>query len=540
MLLRAAAPHTARMQRSVLGKILLSSGCITDAELSAALHEQRRCAGRIGEVLVRRGLDEEYVARALAQQLGLTYADPPLQPEPAAIRVVERTLATRLNAVPLRLEEKRLAVALCDPLDLRALEDLEFQTGKRVQPLVASRSSIQSALAIYDADSVAQLISRLPAVAPRDEPDIATLERASQAPPIVSLVDHLLARATMLRASDLHLEPSEQAFRVRARVDGVLIELLQLPVSAAAAIVSRIKILAGLDISVKRKPQDGRASARIAERTYALRVSTLPTQSGEKIVIRLLDPDNVALKVSDLGMSAQAEERFLRMLAAPHGMVLVTGPTGSGKTTTLYAALAALDRSTRNIVTLEDPVEYRLPGITQVQVFRRGGITFASALRAVMRQDPDVIMVGELRDRETASVALAAAATGHLVLSTLHTNDAPGAVTRLFHLGVPPYLVAATLIGVVAQRLVRQRCRACRPDVPCGKCHNGLRGRTGLYEVLLSTPGLRGLVAGRAPEEALRQQALADGMQPLASDAHRLLSAGRTTQAEVQPYLGML
>jgi type IV pilus assembly protein PilB len=526
--------------RGVIGRILVSTGAVEEAELVAALQEQRESRERIGEILIKRGTDPERVARALAQQLRMPYAQPPLRAEPEALRLISRALAVRLHAVPLQLEDKQVRVALADPLDLRAVDDLEFQSGRRVLPVVASRTAVRAALGAYDADAVEQLVNRLPgkSAAPDSEPDVAALQRASEAAPIVSLVDHLLKQATALKASDLHVEPGAGALVVRVRIDGSLSELTRLPVHARLAVISRLKILAGLDISIKRKPQDGRATVRVGEHTFALRVSTLPTQQGEKVVLRILDPEQAAIPIPQLGMSTRDEECFTRMLQVPHGLILVTGPTGSGKSTTLYAALSAIDRATRNVVTLEDPVEYRLPGATQVQISRRGGFGFANGLRAVLRQDPDVIMVGELRDRETVQVALAAAATGHLVLSTLHTNDAPGAISRLINMQAPPYLIAATLVGVVAQRLVRRVCAECLArSTNCKQCRAGYRGRTGVFEVLVVDEPLRAMIARRAPDHELRQQAKLAGMSVLAEDAGRLERAGVTTKEEIKALL---
>jgi type IV pilus assembly protein PilB len=533
--------HACRMiqtQSRVLGKLLLETQAISEAELSAALLEQRQTRQRLGEVLVRRGTNAELIAKALAQQLRLAYAEPPLRPDPAALKLVNRALAERLRAVPLTVQEKNALVALADPLDLAAVDDLEFQTGRRVTPVVASVAAIESGLKAYDADAVVRLVNRLPgarAASPAD-PDLAALQRASEAAPIVALVDHLLKQAIASGASDLHIEPNEQGLQVRARIDGLLSCIADLPADAALAVVSRLKILAGLDISVKRRPQDGRASLRVHERSYALRLSTLPTRLGEKVVLRILDPQNSALPLDRIGLSDESFLKLQRMLESPHGLMLVTGPTGSGKTTTLYSALGALDRKSRNLITIEDPVEYRLPGITQVQVHARAGLGFAAALRAILRQDPDVIMVGELRDAETVEVALAAASTGHLVLSTLHTNDAPSTVTRLLNLGAPAYLLASTLVGIIAQRLVRRVCLQCA-GAGCGKCRDGYRGRTGVYEIMPITARLAELIAQSATDDVLRTQARAEGMLLLAEDAERLVHSGITTQQEAQPLL---
>ncbi|HEY0303795.1 MAG TPA: GspE/PulE family protein, partial [Longimicrobiales bacterium] len=338
-------------------------------------------------------------------------------------------------------------------------------------------------------------------------------------------------------ASDIHIEPATDSVTVRGRVDGVLRELLTLPPHTLPAIVSRIKVMGALDISIKRKPQDGRTTIRLGSREVFARISTLPANGAEKVVLRLLDGMQHFTSLTELGMSDKALGDLRRMLGHPHGVILVTGPTGSGKSTTLYAALSELDRQTRNIITLEDPVEYKLKGVTQVQVDRRAGLSFPRVLRAVLRQDPDVIMVGEMRDRETVEVALAAAMTGHLVLSTLHTNDAPSAITRLFDMGAQPYLIAATVIGVVAQRLVRRTCRACNgtgcPD--CGSA--GFRGRAGVYEVMTVDGVMRALIGRRGSADAIRKSARENGMESLAEDARQKVAAGLTTVAEAAPLL---
>ena len=519
----------------VLGQLLLARRHITEEQLAAALREQRTSRERLCEVLVRQGVAPRCVAQALAHQLRLAYADPPLRPDPAAMQLIDRATARRLRVVPLTVREKLLQVAMVDPLDMVAVDDLQFRTGKRIEPVVAEPQAIESALAAYETGALAGLLQRIPVrEANENEED---LRKASEAPPVVAVVDHILAAAVQARASDIHIEPAPDAVIVRGRVDGVLRELLRLPKHTNAAVVSRIKVMAALDISIKRKPQDGRATVRLAGRDVSARISTLPASGGEKVVIRLLDGGEHFTSLADLGMSDAALTQIRAMLRHPHGVLLVTGPTGSGKSTTLYAALSELDRNTRNIITLEDPVEYKIPGITQVQVDRRAGLTFPRVLRAVLRQDPDVIMVGEMRDRETVEVALAAAMTGHLVLSTLHTNDAPSAVTRLFDMGAQPYLVAACLVGVVAQRLVRRICKACRGE-GCADCgHGGFRGRTGVYEVLSISPEIAALIGRKAASHIIRKAGRDNGMTSLAEDARRLVEAGVTTAAEAAPLL---
>jgi type IV pilus assembly protein PilB len=549
-----------------LGQVLIGAGAIVEAELDAALDEQARTGERLGAILVRRGLDPEQLARGLARQLRLPHAAPPLRPDPAAVALVDGGLAARLHIVPLAATERTLRIAMADPLDIAAMDDLRFRTGRTIEAVVASPLAVESGLvAAYHDDAVSAALTRLPAAAasgtaaPGDALD--SLHRASPEPPVVALVDLLLARAVQQRASDVHLEPAGAAIRVRIRVDGVMRELMMLPPQTRGAVISRIKVMAGLDISVKRRPQDGRGAVRVQGRELGFRVSTLPTHAGEKAVLRLLEAANAGQRLDQLGMTPSMHARFARLLLSSHGVLLVTGPTGSGKTTTLYAALAALDRELHNVITLEDPVEYRLPGLTQVQVHRKAGLGFAAALRAVLRQDPDVIMLGELRDRETVEIALAAALTGHLVLSTLHTNDAGSAPARLYEMGAAPYLVAGALIGVLAQRLARRLCVHCRAQqtaraedlaalgieprdvkvfapVGCSRCEGtGFRGRVGVYELLVMSPRLRERVVRRAPADVIREIARAEGMLPLAHDAWLKVRAGLTTIREVAPLL---
>jgi type II secretory ATPase GspE/PulE/Tfp pilus assembly ATPase PilB-like protein len=527
----------------VIGRLLVESGAVRPAELEEALAEQQRTRERLGEILVRRGTPDEAIARALAEQLRIPFAEPPLAAGEDALAVVERAVAVRLRVLPLAAPGRCLRVATADPLDLSALDDLQFRTGRRVQPVVTTAAAIDEALLrVYGAAAFETLISRLPPaleVQPRKhEPAAAVaLRRALEAPPIVALVDLILGRAIAAGASDVHVEPGSDGVRVRARVDGLLEELLQLPAHAAAAVVSRLKVMADLDISIKRRPQDGRGAVRAGGRELALRVSTLPTEYGEKVVLRLLDPGATTRTLADLGLAGADRARLDTVLARSHGAVLVTGPTGSGKTTTLYAALAGVDRRRRNVITLEDPVEYRLPGITQVHVRPRAGLTFATALRAVLRQDPDVVLVGEMRDRETVEVGMAAAMTGHLVLSSLHTTDAAGAVARLTEMGAAPYLVAGALAAVLAQRLVRRACRHCGPGTPPDTCAHPAPGRLGVFELLVVDDAIRSLILRRRSAVAIRKRALAAGMTPLAADAAAKLRAGLLSPLDVAPLL---
>ena len=569
---------------TMLGQILVQDGATTPDGLAAALVEQRETRERLGRILVRRGTDSESVARGLARQLRLGYVPPPLEPAADAVALLPRDHALRFRVVPLTVTGRRLRVAMSDPLAPGVLDDLQFRTGRRVEPVVATESAIERGLiAAYGEEAVDVVLRRLGesererdgngngggaagaggGVTHPEEGDPDLLRQASEAPPIIALVNLFLHRAVTARASDVHVEPSETRVVVRARVDGVLREILEIPPGAAAAVTSRLKIMAGLDIAVKRRPQDGRSTIRVGDGTIGVRVSTLPSQDGEKVVLRLLDPGTALRSLDRIGMEPGLRRDLDPLLTRQHGLFLVTGPTGSGKSTTLYGALQSADREGRNIVTLEDPVEYRMDGITQVQVQPRAGLTFASALRAVLRQDPDVVMIGEMRDRETAEVGLAAALTGHMVMSTLHTNDAASAVSRLVEMGAARYLVAGGLAGVLAQRLVRRLCPHCRTAVPvtdetlhdlgvpmpthlpgadgCAKCHGtGYHGRVGVFELLRVDAAVRELILADAPVDHLREAAAASGTIPLAVDAWRKVEEGLTTLEEVRPLLALL
>jgi type IV pilus assembly protein PilB len=535
----SARPQTRGVRESprVLGQLLVAAGSITADELAGALHEQQRTRDRIGEILIRRGTEPERVGRALAQQLKLSFVPAPLSPQRDALALVDRPTAARLHVVPIALHEKIVRVAMADPLDIHAIDDLQFRTGRRIEPVVATPQAVEHALSAYDTTEIATLLDRIPTTS-ATTPSEDDLRRASEAPPVVALLDHILARAAAARASDVHVEPEPGRMLVRIRVDGLLRELTSLPAHVMPAFTSRIKVTAGLDISIRRKPQDGRCTFRCAGQEVSARVSTLPAQYGEKIVLRLFNANEDVARLSDVGMSEPMLAQLRILLKRAHGIILVTGPTGSGKTSTLYAALAEMDARTRNIVTLEDPVEKKLAGITQVQVQRRGGTTFAKALRAVLRQDPDVILVGELRDRETVETALAAALTGHLVLATLHTNDAATAAVRLTEMGAAPYLVSGALIGVVAQRLVRRVCQHCRSAEGCSHCDKtGFRGRIGVFEVLPVSSETRVLINRRASAEAIARQAMAEGAQLMADDARSKLDGGLTSSDEVASIL---
>ena len=522
----------------LLGQLLLDNGTIARGALARALEEQQQTGERLGMTLVRlKACGEEDVARALARQLNLPYARPPLEAAEDALSQVGEGLARRHGLLPLSLGERTLRLAMADPLDLATADDVQFRTGLGVEPVVASRTAIGEALDRALGGGLQVFVAALPGEEGRARRGYGRGE--ARAAPAVQLVDRILAEAVAVGASDVHLERNGEQLQVRLRVDGVLRGAVELPEWSREAVLSRVKILGGLDISVKQRPQDGGFTYDREERHYRVRVSTIPVDQGEKAVLRILDPGRAPADLEGVGLREEDLAAVRGMLARRQGVVLATGPTGSGKSTTLFGALGELDRRRQNIVTLEDPIEYRVDGVNQVQVRPKAGLTFPVALRAVLRQDPDVVMVGEIRDRETAEIAMAAAVTGHLVLSSLHTIDAPGAIARLLNMGVPAYLVAGGLSGVIAQRLVRRACPACRgTGRACDQCEDGFRGRIGIFQVLVMTDGLRDEVIAGASTSALRELAIAAGMGSMAAHARRQLAAGLTTPHEVGRVIG--
>jgi type IV pilus assembly protein PilB len=482
---------------------------------------------------------------ALAEQLGLpSVALREFLLDPQALALVPESLARRLAVLPLFRVRDRLTVATANPANVAALDEVARAARCALDLVLAEPDEIAAALdgAYPPADAVGE------ALADRDLVERAAREagRSEGGGAIVELVERLLGSAIAERASDLHLEPEADHLRVRLRVDGRLREAGRLPAGLHRGIVTRLKVLGGLDIADGLRPQDGRFRHGAAD----LRVSAFPTIHGEALVLRILDRGAGLLTLDQLGLAPAVRERYRRLIRRPHGLLLVTGPTGSGKTTTLYATLLALDAASRSVLTIEDPVEYQLPYVRQSQVNPRAGLTFAQGLRSLLRQDPDIIMVGEIRDAETARTAVQAALTGHLVLSTLHTNDAAGALARLTDIGLEPYLVASALIGILAQRLVRRLCHDCRGRMPwpagiegggaaaipvgCARCRGrGYRGRTGLFELLEMTAAVRGLALARAPAAAIRAEALREGMRPLRQDGLAKAVAGETSLEEV-------
>jgi type IV pilus assembly protein PilB len=479
--------------------------------------------------------DEEEVARCLSIQLKLPYLPPPLRPEATALDLIRGDLARRRRVLPIAATSRVLRVAMADPLDLATVDDIRFQCGRRVEAEVASPSAILEAQkAGYEGELIELLDALPPEWSQKGKEGLDALERAARSAPVARLVEHILSQAVAEHASDVHIEEQEGEIRVRYRVDGVLKRALGLPQGSHEAVLSRLKIMAGMDISVKLKPQDGGMAFPGRRSGLSLRVSTLPLKGGEKAVVRILDSRNVFRSLDDLGLSPEDLRTVRDLLGTGQGVILSAGPTGSGKSSTLFAAMSELDRDGQNLVTLEDPVEYRLPGANQVQVNPRAGLTFPASLRSILRQDPDVIMVGEIRDRETAEIAMAAAVTGHLVLSTIHTVDAPGGITRLLNMGVAPFLLAGGLAGVLAQRLVRRLCPLCRgrEGDGCRNCSGGYRGRTGVFQILTMTDALREAVARGSSLTTLHRLAAEAGMGTLKGDALRKVAEGVTSPHE--------
>jgi type IV pilus assembly protein PilB len=561
-----------------LGEILIKEKLITNEQLQQALAYQKKNGGRLGNCLVKLGMvTDEEVTSVLSRQYGvpsinLNY----YEVDPSVIRLVPQETALRYQVVPLSRVGSTLTIAMTDPTNVFAMDDIKFMTGFNVEPVVSSETAILEAISKFygNSASVEELDrvmkdltgdeANLELAAEEEEMDLATLERAAEEAPIVRLVNLILTDSVKRGASDIHIEPYEKELRVRFRVDGVLLQVMAPPLKLKDAITSRLKIMSKLDISEKRLPQDGRIMIKYAHdgrrKELDFRVSTVPTLFGEKIVMRLLDKEKLQLDMTRLGFESGSLEKFERNILKPYGMVLVTGPTGSGKTNTLYSSVSRLNQPETNIMTAEDPVEFQLPGINQVQMKEQIGLNFASALRAFLRQDPNIILVGEIRDFETAEIAVKAALTGHLVLSTLHTNDAPSTISRLMNMGIEPFLVATSVNLICAQRLVRRICTNCKEpaQVPeqalldagftpeesktvklmrgrgCSVCNQtGYKGRTGLYEVMEITDELRELILVGASSLELKKKALETGMLTLRQSGLTKLAAGATTMEEV-------
>jgi type II secretion system protein E len=554
-----------KLRRTLLGALLTEEGMVTHEQLEVALAEQRRGDGtkRIGEILVQlRFLTEPNLLRMLSQQLDCPIVDLGQEPpDPEVLEIVPSEFARRHHLIPLRRNDDTLVVAMADPLDISGIDDLHLLTGLDVAPMLALPAEIQRLLEQAYMSRMIAGVKEAERAIDEDDLDVDDLQKMAKEELVIQMVNLIINQAIQDRASDIHIEPFDKELRVRYRVDGVLHEVNSPPKRFHAAVISRIKILSDMNIAERRLPQDGRMRIRASGRQIDLRISTIPTVYGEGCVMRILDKRTAMLGMTELGMEREMFGKFRRLIQEPHGIVLVTGPTGSGKTTTLYAALNEIYSVEKKIITVEDPVEYQLNGVNQMQALPQIGLTFASALRSIVRQDPDIIMVGEIRDHETVEIAIQAALTGHLVFSTLHTNDAAGAVSRLLDMGAEPFLVASSLIGVLAQRLVRMNCTHCRepyeekPEVlreigidpaiikreplvrgkGCAECRGlGYRGRSGIYEFVTIDEEIRRMVIERVSAAAIKSYAQkSQGMVSMLADGRSKVLQGHTTIAEV-------
>ncbi|KMQ52191.1 Type IV fimbrial assembly, ATPase PilB [Chitinispirillum alkaliphilum] len=557
-------------QRKRIGEVLIEQGLITEEQLNKGLEEQRRTGLRLGKCLTQlKYLTENKLVDVLSAQLDVQHVViENLTLSKNVLKTIPEEIARKYKVIPLFEQDGILTVAMADPSNLRTLDHLKFKTGKEIEPVIATEKGIVGAIDKHYSSGLEEMTQLLGDVKEAGELDLVKVEEGTESlsdeegAQVVKLVNLLVNQAISERASDIHLEPMEGYLRLRYRIDGVLIEKNPIPLQLRAQIISRLKIMAGMDIAEKRKPQDGRFQIRHDGREIDLRVSTFPAMTrkrgvNEKVVMRILDPESLGITIDKLGFLPHVQKRFLEILKKPDGILLVTGPTGSGKTSTLYASLQHIYDTTKNIVTMEDPVELHFDGINQGQINSRAGFTFAEGMRSILRQDPDIILIGEMRDSETCEMAIQAALTGHLVLSTLHTNDAPSTYTRLLDMGLEPFLVTSTIIGVVAQRLVRKICSKCKevyqPDPEllaqlglkadtqfyrgkgCNLCEgSGYRGRLGLYELLIPDATMGKMVVQRSSSEEIRKYLLGRGdYDTLRRDGLRKAIQGITTIEQV-------
>lgn len=546
-------------KKKKLGELLVEHGVISTEELQHALEEQKKKLKRLGDVLVELGyVSSEAILKALAEQISVetinlkdTYIDADVA------RLIPKELAKRHTAIPVSRKNGVLYVAMADPRNVNAIDDLRMVTQMDVRPLLAAEEEVNEAIELYYTRQISEraiedLKRDWTAEAPEAEMDETEIESA----PAVRLAKSIVTQAVAMRASDIHLEPFEKQVTVRYRIDGTLVEVMTIPQNLYPAVLTRFKVISGINIAEKRLPQDGRIEMRVGGKEYDFRVSTLPTVFGEKVVIRILDRTSFQFTRQTLGFRPHDNALLDKILAGRNGIILVTGPTGSGKSTTLYALLKEMNTQEVNIITIEDPVEYMLEGINQVQVNVKAGLTFATGLRSILRQDPDIVMIGEIRDEETAQIAVRASITGHLVLSTLHTNDAPSSVARLIDMGIPPYLLADALSGIIAQRLVRRLCPDCKArysataseaamlDIPegtplyrpvgCPKCNGtGYSGRVAIHEVMHINRPIREAIQRNAGSEVLRDLALENGMRQLFDSCRDAVLEGLTSVSEM-------
>ena len=548
-----------------LGDVLVNSGVITEEELKKGLERQKNSGRKLGETLVDEGFaTEENIAKALSSQLHYDMIDlQNVSIEEDVLSLVPASVLKKYKAIPFEYSPDNmnvLRVAMSDPMDMTAMDDINIITNLQVEPVVATMRSVMLALDRYygqaEVNSALEEYTREKESRIAEQEDLYSEDVSNS--PIVQLIKTMIEQAVRQRASDIHIEPMERQVRIRYRIDGALYEKAVYSIQLLPAMAARVKIIGGMDIAEKRKPQDGRITQVVDRREYDIRASILPTVYGEKIVMRLTSKNALTREKSQLGLQPDELKKFDHILKNPHGILLVTGPTGSGKSTTLYTALSELNKEDVNIITVEDPVEANIDGINQVQVNPKADLTFATALRSILRQDPDIIMIGEIRDRETASIAVQASITGHLVVSTLHTNSAASTITRLTDMGIEPYLIADATIGVIAQRLVRRLCPECKrakkadreelemlmlePDAdvtvyePCGcpKCDGtGFRGRIGVYEIMELTQSLKSIISKNGSAEEIKEKALEEGMHTLRMSATGYVLKGITSVQEM-------
>ncbi|HEV8339601.1 MAG TPA: type II secretion system ATPase GspE [bacterium] len=550
-----------------LGQVLQQMGLVGADQLTQALEIQSRTGEKLGQVLIDlKVITEVQLAEAMGRQWGYRYVSlADVRIDPDAVKLVPHSLALRLHVIPITWEHGRLVLAMTDPLNVIAVDDVRLITGQEVEPVITTEDELMAAInRHYQVETAMDAPSRgamddLAAEVGEDEVSVEQLKALVEDAPVVRLLNMIIDDAVREGASDIHVEPQRNGVLVRYRIDGVLHDVMKPARNLRAPLISRAKIMADLDIAERRRPQDGRIHLRSNGRTLDLRVSTLPTIFGEKVVMRLLDQATPLIGLNRLGFHSETLRQWEQAISTPYGMLLVTGPTGSGKTTTLYATLGTINTLEKNIVTIEDPVEYQLPRINQVQVNVRAGLTFAGGLRSILRQDPDIVMVGEMRDRETAEVGIQSALTGHLVLSTLHTNDAATAITRLTDMGIEPFLISSSLLAILAQRLARQICPHCKiayvppPDAlkrlgleaskeniqlfrgqGCEECRfTGYRGRIGVFELLVLSDTIREMVVRRLPSPEIKAQAVREGMQTLRDDGLEKVLSGVSTIDEI-------
>ncbi len=550
-----------------LGERLVKADIITPAQLEKALEEQKISGGRLGYNLIRLGyIDEDTLVSFLAKEFGLDSIKlRQINVDKSLISLIPQQVSERYQVIPISKEQNKLIMATSEPLNIFILNDLEFITGYRIELVLAEELAIREAIDKYYGPPIPpkileELREGTPIEIRKKEKEELDLEKLVEEAPVVKLANHILVSAIKKEVSDIHLEPYRDQVRIRYRIDGTLQNFMEMPIRLEPSLTARLKIMAGLDIAEKRRPQDGRIEIKACKKDVDIRVSTVPTLYGEKTVLRLLDKSSGVKSIDKLGLSKGELDKFLWAIQRPYGMILVTGPTGSGKTTTLYAILNKLNSKEVNILTAEDPVEYTLEGINQVQVNEKIGLTFSSTLRSFLRQDPDIIMVGEIRDIETADIAIKAALTGHLVLSTLHTNDAPSTITRLLDMDIEPFLISSSVIAIIAQRLVRVICPHCKQKIVvepelltkvgfspkeidtikvyqgkgCGFCNDtGYKGRVALFEILTISDDIINLILTRASAEKIREQAVSESMKTLRASGLEKIKMGITTIEEV-------